>query len=290
MASRVHPAQRVERRAGADAAVDPEGIDAGRRQRGRDEFRRAAIGEAQLLAERHRCDDRQAGGGPDLADRQQQLVEIVEGLEDQQVHATFEEPVELLAKDGPGGGVADPQVAVRGATERAHRPGDQGIPPGNVACLARELGTPAVEPGGQVAQAPVGEPDPVRAERRGLHEVRTGVEILAVDRPHEVRPRQDQLVEAGALGDSAREEQGAGRAVGDEGPTGEARAKPVALRRAHLALAAVLAHRAIVPRTSDPARRCPAETRAWPRPAAQPGPPARPVSRARKAPHAGGPA
>ena len=129
MAPRVHPAQRVERRAGADTAVDPEGIDAGRRQSSRDELRCAAIGEAKLFAERHRGDDRQAGGGPDLAGRQQQLVEVVEGLEDQQVHAAFEEPVELLAKHGPGGGVADPQVAVRGATSgpidpatRASRP------------------------------------------------------------------------------------------------------------------------------------------------------------------------
>ncbi len=200
----------------------------------RDELRRPAVGEAQLLAERHRGDDRQTGGGPDLADREQQLVEVVECLEDQQVHAAFEEPVELLAKCGPGRGVADPQVAVRGAAERPHGPRDQGIAPGNVTCLARELGAPPVEPGGEVAQAPAGEPDPIRAERGRLHEIGAGVEVLAMDRAHEVRPRQDELVEAGPLGDPAREEQRAGGAIGDQGPAGEPRPKAVALRRAPL--------------------------------------------------------
>jgi len=76
-----------------------------------------------------------------------------------------------------------------------------------------------------------------------------------VDRADVVRPRQDELVEAGSLGDSAREEQGADGAVGHERSDGEARAEAVALRRAHGSLTAEAAHAVIVPCASGQARR-----------------------------------
>jgi len=184
----------------------------------------------------------------------------VECLEDQQVHPAFQEPVELLAERRPGGRVADTQVAVRGTAQGSNRPRDQGIAPGNVTRLARELGCPPVQPRGEIAQAPGPEPNAVCAEGRRLHDVRTRVEVFAVDRAHEVRPREDQLVEAGPLRDSAREEERAGGAVGDERASGQARPESVALRRADLPRIATLAHPAILPCVAQPTRRGPLPT------------------------------
>src|SRR5450756_3000024 len=115
----------------------------------------------------------------------------------------FQEPVELLAERGPGGRVADTQAAVGGTAQGSNRPRDQGIAPCNVTGLACELGCPPVQPRGEIAEAPAREPNAVCAEGRRLHDVRARVEVFTVDRAHEVRPREDQLVEAGALRDSA---------------------------------------------------------------------------------------
>ena len=62
----------------------------------------------------------------------------------------------------------------------------------------------------------------------GLDQVGAGVEVLAVEGPDQVRARGRELVEAGALGDAAREQQRAHAAVREQRGGGEAGGKPVA--------------------------------------------------------------
>ncbi len=187
---RVHASQRIERRARADAAVDADHVDACVRKHRRRFLRRPAVGEAQLFAERHRRHDGEAGRGPGFADRQEELVEVVERLQDQQVHPAFQEAIELLAEDRPRGRVPDTQVAVRRPAQGPDRPRHQGIAPGDVTGLARELRRPPVQPRGDLPQAPAGQPNAVGPEGRRLHDVRACVQVLAVDRADEVRARR----------------------------------------------------------------------------------------------------
>ena len=60
-----------------------------------------------------------------------------------------------------------------------------------------------------------------------------GLEVLAVDRPDEVRARLDELVQAGALGDAPREQERARPAVGEQRSLGES--IPEALAFVHVA-------------------------------------------------------
>ena len=72
------------------------------------------------------------------------------------------------------------------------------------------------------------EPHPVRPEREGLDQVGARVEVLAVEGRDQVGARRRELVEAGALGDPAREQQRAHAAVREQRGGGEAGGEPVA--------------------------------------------------------------
>ena len=275
MAGRVDPAQGVERGTGPDAAVDPERVGAGDDQQVRGRLGCPAVGQAELLAERHRGDDREVRRGADLGDRQQELVQVVERLEDEQVDAALQQPIELLAEGRPRRRVADPEIAVRRTAQRADRPANERIPAGDIACLAGQLRGPSVQARRDVAQAPAREPDPVRTEGRRLDEVGPGVEVLPVDRADQVGPRENELVEAGALRDPPGEEQGPGRAVGDERASGQTRPEAVALRCANRPGVVLRVHRRIVPRATrrpsrrvraTPAGRLPTPRCRWPQP------------------------
>ena len=163
-----------------------------------------------------------------LVDGEQQVREVEEGLEDQQVGAALEEPVDLLAEGGPDRrlvGVAEL------AGRRAQRPdaaADPRVAAADVARLAGDLGGAPVEAAGLRREAEGVEPHPVGAERDGLDEVRARVEVLAVERGDQVRSRRGELVEAGALGDAAREQQRAHAAVREQRGGGEAGGESVA--------------------------------------------------------------
>ena len=99
---------------------------------------------------------------------------------------------------------------------------DPRIAAADVAGLAGDLGCPAIQATRLGGQAERVQAQPVGPEREGLDEVRAGVEVLAVDRPDEVRAGRRQLVQAGALRDAAREQQRAHAAVRQERAIGEA--------------------------------------------------------------------
>ena len=106
----------------------------------------------------------------------------------------------------------------RRAAKRPDRPRDQHVPAGDVPCLAGDLGAAPGEASGLVREAVGRQADAVRPERRGLDEIGTGVEVLAVDGADQVRASGDQLVEVRPLRDAAREQQRAHRPVGQDRP------------------------------------------------------------------------
>ena len=148
---------------------------------------RRAVGEHEVVAERHRGDDRHVARGPRLGHGEEQVVEVEERLDDEDVGAALEEAVDLLPERGPDRGVVRVAELARRRTQRADRPADPRVAAADVAGLARDLGRAAVEAAGLRGQ-PVGvEPEPVGAERQRLDEVRARVEVLAVERRHQVR-------------------------------------------------------------------------------------------------------
>ncbi len=129
---------------------------------------------------------------------------------------------------------------------RPHRPRDEPQAPGRRSRgrrLARELGRAAVELDGPVREAVLGEHERRPAERVGLDHVRARGEIIRVHSPHQVRPRDHQVLvaplELRAAEILGREvlslDPGPRRAVEHEDPLGEKlleRLGPFALRRA----------------------------------------------------------
>ena len=148
-----------------------------------------------------------------------------ERLELEEVDATLEQAVDDLAERGPDRAIAQSQHVRGRATERPDRARDQHVATGHVARLAGDLGAPSREPPRLVGQAVRRQPDPVGPEGRGLDEIRTGIEVLAMDRPDQVRARGDQLIEAGPLRDAAREQERAHGPVGQDRPLGQPFAK-----------------------------------------------------------------
>ena len=158
------------------------------------------------------------GGPAGLVDRPREVFEQRERLEHEQVDPALEQPVELLADGRPNGRLAQPQQLAGRRAERPDGSADPGVAPDHVAGLAGELRAAPVECARPVGQAVRGQPDPVGAEGRGLDQLGAGLEVLAVDRPDDLRTGRDQLVEVGPLRDPAGIEQRAHRAVGQQRP------------------------------------------------------------------------
>ena len=113
-----------------------------------------------------------------------------------------------------------------GAPSGPTEPGHEDVPAGHVAGLPGDLGAAPIQPAGLVGEPVGGEADAVGAERRGLDQVGAGREVLAMDGADQFRPREDQLVQRGALGEPAREQERAHRPVGQQRTLGKAFAEP----------------------------------------------------------------
>ena len=162
---------------------------------------------------------------------QEERGEVAERLEREEVDAAFEEGFDLLAERRPDRRVVEAELPVGGPAERTDRACHEQVAADDVACLARDLGGAPVDPRDGAFEAPGGEPDPVRAEGGRLDDVGAGLAVLAMDRADQVGPGQGQFVEAGALGDPAREEEGPHRPVAQEGARGDPREEAVTLGR-----------------------------------------------------------
>ena len=220
--------QRLQTYERPGSAVDADGIHSRRRQGRRGGLGRGAVVGAEILTERHLGDDRQVARPSRLLDREQQRLQSIEGLEYEQVGSALEEPFDLLAE----GRSDDPGVwhgPSAGRTERPNRAGDQGILAGSLPSLARQLGAPAAQSTGQLLQSVFGQAEAVRPECVRLDCVRACFDVLAVDRRDDLGLGQDELVEAGSLGDPSRVQKRAHCSVEQHGTTPEPDSEPLAL-------------------------------------------------------------
>ncbi len=189
---------------------------------------RRAVGEHEVLAEGHRRDHRHVRRPARLVDGEQQVRQVEEGLDDEQVDAALEQAVDLLPEGGADDGLVGVAQLARRRPQRPDAPADAGVAAAHVAGLAGDLRGPPVEAPGLRREAERVEAQPVGPERERLDQLRTGIEVLAVHRPDEVRAGRGELVEARALGDAAREQQRAHAAVREQRACGEARGEPFA--------------------------------------------------------------
>jgi hypothetical protein len=130
---------------------------------------------------------------------------VEDGLDQEQVDATLEQPLGLLAVgvaqlvegDVARARVVDVGADAGGLWRRAERAGDEArrLRRGHgVDRLARQPRCGDVHLARQVRQAVVGLRDRRRAEGVGLDDVGAGGQVRVVHRAHDVRPRQHQQV------------------------------------------------------------------------------------------------
>ena len=213
---RGHLLERLETGHGTDTTVDPQAIDARRRQRPARRDRRRAVHGHEVLAERHRRQDRQVAQCTRFLDGQQQVREVARCLQDEQVDAAFQEPFDLLPDGGADGDRVGSVRAVDGRTKGSHGACHEHVPTRHIPRLARQLGCPAIDARGPVGQTVGFQAEPVGAEGVGLDDVRARRDVLPVDGADDVRMRLDQLVERRSLGDAPAEQQGAHGAVQEQ--------------------------------------------------------------------------
>ncbi len=201
----------------ATAAVDPDDVGPGFSEAGDDLGRVGPVGQAEILTERDRRDDRDiSGGGSSLGDGDQQVAKVGECLEDEQVDATFEEAVDGFPEGGADLGVGKAQEVSGRDAERADRATDQHVPAADIASLPGDLGATPGDPAGIASEAERLQADTVRAERGGLDDVRAGVDVLAMDRTDELGPGPHEVIERRPLRHASRVQQRAHRPVGEE--------------------------------------------------------------------------
>ena len=141
-------------------------------------------------------------------DRGLRVQRVEDGLDQEEVRATFAQRVHLLGvglrhlveRRGAVGGIVHPRREGERHVERPDRAGHQ--PAELVGHLPRELRPLERHLGGDVLERVVGLADPRRREGVGGRDVGAGLEVRAVDVPHDVRLRQVEQV--GVAGDVAR--------------------------------------------------------------------------------------
>ena len=136
--------QRIETRERPDAAVDADRVDAGRRS-ARPTTASGVVPSASVTSSPNVIDaiDGDVGGAMGLVDREQQVREVEERLEDEQVHAALEEPVDLLAEGGPDRRLVGMAELARRRAQRADAAADPRVAAADVARLAGDLGARA---------------------------------------------------------------------------------------------------------------------------------------------------
>ena len=224
-APRLHPRQGVEAGARPRPAVDADDVGTRLGKGGGGLLDARAVDGDKVLAEGHLGDDRQVGDGPHLADRGQQVPQVEEGLDDEEVDTTFEQPLDLLAEDGPDLAVGQVTELARGSSERSHRTRDEHVPAADIAGLAGDLCGPSVEPPDLALQPPGLEAMAVGTEGQRLDEVRAGLDVLTVEGADEVGSGHRKLVEAGPLRDPPAEQQRAHAPVGEHRAAREPRSQ-----------------------------------------------------------------
>ena len=137
------------------------------------------------------ADPLERGAGAD--DRGPDLEDVLGRLDDQQVGAALDEGPGLLVEDLRElreGDLAESRVVAGGQEAgRADRAGDEALRPGR---LAGDLGGPAVDLHGPLAEPPLVELQPRALEGIGLDDLRSGLQHRRVDPGDDVGSMEDE--------------------------------------------------------------------------------------------------
>ena len=218
-----HLLQRVDAALRSGAAVHADDIRSGRRDNPGRHLRPGAVGQDQVLAEGQRGDDRQVGRLAGDLDRDEQLVEVDERLQDDDVDAALEQAVQLFAECVSPDRIRLASGAPPGRLEGPDRAANERLAPGHVTCFAGQRGGPAIEQPNADLQAGRRQPEPVRPERQRLDQLGARREVFPVGGPDEVRPAHDELFQARSLGNPPAVEERAHAAIGQQRALGQAR-------------------------------------------------------------------
>jgi hypothetical protein len=202
----------------ADGAVGAEHRHRQAGQHGGDLARRLAAQGVRVVGEGGLGDDRRVADLAGRRHRLDQLVQVAERLQDDQVDAG--QRAELLPEHLRAFGRADAAALPCGDRGR-DRAGHQDLA---VALGLRGAGDPDAGPVDLVhlvGEALVAEPEPVRAERVGLDDVRAGCEVALVDGRDQAGVGQVELGQRAVKRGAGRVQHGAHRAVADDDPPAE---------------------------------------------------------------------
>ena len=167
-----------------------------------------------------------------LVHRQHELLEVREGLEDDQVRAALEQAVDLLAEGGPRRGGRDRRPATRRRPQRPDRATDQRVAAADLARFAGEPRGAPVDVGDLALETPGRQASPVGAERQRLDQLRARLEILPVGGPDHLRMGRHELLETGSLGHAPAEQQRPQPAVDQQRARGETAPEALSWRAA----------------------------------------------------------
>ncbi len=205
----------------SDGAVCPDGGNAQPVEPRGDLLRRAAADGAAVLGEGHRGDDRQVARLARGADRLRHLVQAADRLQHEEVDASLEQRLDLLAKRRAHRLRRDDAEGRQGAPGRTDRARHQRRATSDLtrfACQAHRLLVDLAHP--------VGEPERLQFEAIGakgirLQQVRAGVEIGAVRVEDELGTGEIERVERLVEGRPGGIEHGADGAIGEDRSSGE---------------------------------------------------------------------
>ncbi len=179
-----------------------------------------AVGQVAVVVDGDLGDDGHlvAGGLARGEDGLAQLVEVGEGLEDQQVDAGLEQRLDLLAEDGARLGEGGGTERLDADAQRSDRAGHEGRLSGR---LARQAHAGLVDGLQLLGEAEGGQARAVGAEGVGLEDLRAGLDVLLVDFLHQGGRGEVELVEAAVDEDALAVQHGPHGAVGHEDTAGQ---------------------------------------------------------------------
>ena len=197
-----HPAEGLERDRRPRAVVRPDRRDVERGEPARGDRRADAARDLGLVVERQQRDDRKRGDAAHRLDRDDELLEVEEGLDHEQVDAASLEHLRLrrVLRTVLG------RIEHLELAERADRPGDEDVAPGDLARLAREPHGGGVDLLERLVEEHPGELAAVRAERVRLDQLGPGGDVARVDGDDALGRTEVRLLRAAEAGHGLRDQ------------------------------------------------------------------------------------
>src|SRR4029453_346862 len=199
-----------------DAAVNADHAGAALDQLRRELFRRRTVEAGAILFRGHLRDDRQVTDTADRGDGRANLVQVAEGLEDEEIDLAVEERLCLIAEHGLRLIDAGLPPRLDANAERPDRPGHIRLALRLLDRAPRQLRAGHVDRPDLISQAEAAQLHAVRAEGVGFDDAGAGLQILAVHVHDQLGLRLIERLEAAIDEDALRVQHGAHGAIADE--------------------------------------------------------------------------